>query len=112
MEEISGRAMRPRRRVNPRVSLAAGLGLAAAVLLATVIGLRPTTAGPASSPGRSGPAPTMALLDPTPAFDPVTRFVTDTLYSPVRGQIDSLVDDTRRATNLVVGCLPFTSRGG
>lgn len=88
-------------------------GLAAALALGAIIGLQ-TPPAPAPAPaGVSAAAPAVPFpLDPTPALGPVTRFVAGSLDAPVRGQINSLLDDTRRARDLVVSCLPFSARGG
>jgi hypothetical protein len=51
-------------------------------------------------------------LDPAPALRPVARFVASAIEDPMAEQLESLLADTRRAADLVVGCLPFGGRGG
>ena len=91
------------------------VGLAAAFAFGAVVALR-TPPAPSTPPKpvanlASTPAAVPFPLDPTPALAPVTRFVAGSLNAPVRGQIDSLLDDTRRARDLVVSCLPFGTGG-
>jgi hypothetical protein len=86
------------------IALPASLAAAAAFawLLTPTPAPRPTT-------------PSLALrvpLNPAPVIRPASLFVEDSVDRPLRNEATLLVRDTKRATRVVVDCLPFASRGG
>jgi hypothetical protein len=109
MGAVAERSDRPVR-VDFRRPLAA-LGAAAAVALGAFLALRSPPAPP-RAPVVASAEPLTFPIDPRPALAPVTRFVAGSLDAPVRDQIEGLLDETRRARDLVVSCLPFSKSGG
>jgi hypothetical protein len=91
-----------RRRALPLVlpmSLAAAAALAFSLLPA-----------PSPRPAPSAVALTLSL-DPSPVIRPAARLLSGSIDQPLRDQATALVRETRRATDLVIDCLPF-ARGG
>jgi hypothetical protein len=90
----------------------AALAAAAAIAVAGGVLLMRPAAAPIAAP--LVPPNTVAAapqLDPTPALLPAVRFVATSLDEPIARETESVLEDTRRAADFVVSCLPFT-RGG
>jgi hypothetical protein len=88
-----------------------------ALLTVTAVALRdqlidqPAPAAPAqpviarATPVRSAPA----RVETMPLIGSAARTITASLQQPLMDEAQSVVEDTRRAADFVVSCLPFTS---
>ncbi len=81
-------------------------GAALACLLVTAAGLRFLSPAPAPTPVH-GPLAGLSF-----AADPMFRLVESSMDKPMMDQAQKMYDDTRRATRVVVRCVPFVRRGG
>ncbi len=54
----------------------------------------------------------LGWADPAPALIPSARTISVSLQQPLMNEAQSVLDDTRRAADFVVSCLPFTATAG
>lgn len=85
------------------------LGLAAACVVVGAVSWFTRAPAPPTTLGQSGPG-IVAILPETAG--PVLRLVADSMDRPILNQAQKMMDDTKRATNAVVRCVPFARRGG
>jgi hypothetical protein len=82
---------------------------AACALVAATLGLRSALSRPPATPS----AP-IASLNTSVPLEPsgMIRLVTGSVDKPLMDQADLMINDTKRATQAVVRCVPFAGRGG
>jgi hypothetical protein len=87
---------------------AAGVGLRDFLNEPAAPELPPVAIVKTSSPISPLPRIDPTRIDPTPLLSPA-RTITASLQQPLMNEAKSVIEDTKRAADFVVSCLPFTS---